>query len=197
MTDSSTDTNTPTEPDVPSEDDEVDRRRLIRWIAVLAFGVPVVVEALTFGNIIGDELLGGGGNGADATESGTATPTDRPDAVGVGDELLPGTAAAETITSSELRETDAGRTYVLGVEVENTADAPVELRTERLRLRDGELVDGVSSTGTVDPGDTGMVTAAWSIPGGAMPDAVELTALRGGETAFEGFVTVERPVLVG
>ncbi|GAB7013456.1 hypothetical protein [Halolamina salina] len=196
MTDADTPTDSDAETpadDAPPEDDEIDRRRLIRWIAVLAFGVPVVVEALTFGNIIGDELLGGG----DATPTAAETETDRPDAVGVDDELLDETAATETITTSEVRQTDGGRTYVFGVDVENTTDEPVELRTERLRLRDGTLVDGVSSTGSIAPGESGMVTAAWSIPESAMPGAVEVTATRGEKTVFEGFQLVEQPVVVG
>ena len=197
MTDADTPTDSNAETpadDAPAEDDEIDRRRLIRWIAVLAFGVPVVVEALTFGNIINDELFGGGD---DPTPTAEETETDHPDAVGVDDELLEETAATETITTSEVRQTDQGRTYVLGVEVENTTEEPVELRTGRLRLRDGAFVDGVSSTGTVDPGESGMVTAAWSIPDSAMPDAVEVTATRGEKTAFAGFVLVEQPVVVG
>jgi len=197
MTDADTPTDSNAETpadDAPPEDDEIDRRRLIRWIAVLAFGVPVVVEALTFGNIINDELLGGGD---DDTPTAAETETDHPDAVGVDDELLEETAATETITTSEVRQNDGGRTYVFGVEVENTTDEPVELRTQRLRLRDESLVDGVSSTGSIEPGESGMVTAAWSIPGGAMPGAVEVTATRGEETAFEGFVLMERPVVVG
>ncbi|WP_435116489.1 hypothetical protein [Halolamina sp. C58] len=188
-----TDADTPAD-DAPPEDDEIDRRRLIRWIALLAFGVPVVVEALTFGNIIGDELLGGGD---DATPTAAATETDHSDAVGVDDELLDETAATETITTSEVRQSDGGRTYVLGVDVENTTDESVELRTRRLRLRDGELVDGVSSTGSIDPGESGMVTAAWGIPDSAMPGAVEVTAIRGEETVFAGFVLVEQPVVKG
>ncbi|QKY18918.1 hypothetical protein B4589_000480 [Halolamina sp. CBA1230] len=194
MTDSPADTDGPP---AAAEDDEIDRRRLIRWIALLAFGVPVVVEALTFGNIIGDELLGGGENEAAATDDGTDTATDHADAVGVDDELLPGTAASETVTTSEVRQSDDGRTYVFGVDVENDTDATVELRTRRLRLRDDSAVDGVSSTGPIDPGGSGMMTAAWEFEQGAMPESVECVALRGGETVFEGFVAVERPPVVG
>lgn len=184
-------------PTAPAEDDdEIDRRRLIRWIALLAFGVPVVVEALTFGNIIGDELLGGGENGAAATDDETDTPTDQSDAVGVGDELLPETAATETITTSEVRQSEEGRTYVFRVDVENDTDATVELRTRRLRLRDGTTVDGLSSTGPIEPESSGMMTAAWEFEGDAMPGAVECVALQGGERVFEGFVAVESPPIV-
>ncbi|WP_049979506.1 hypothetical protein [Halolamina rubra] len=190
-TDASTDAEEPTGP--PDDDDEIDRRRLIRWIALIAFGIPIVLEVLTFANIIDDELL----SGDEPTETGTATPTDRPDAVGVGDELLPETAATETITTSEIRESESSRTYVFGVEVENDTDATVSLRTRHVRLRDGTTVDGVSSTGSVEPDSSGTVTAAWEIPEDSMPDAVEVVALRDGERVFEGYVAVERPPIVG
>ncbi len=190
-TDASTDAEEPTGP--PDEDDEIDRRRLIRWIALIAFGIPIVLEVLTFANIIDDELL----SGDEPTETGTATPTDRPDAVGVGDELLPETAATETITTSEIRETESSRTYVFGAEVENDTDATVSLRTRHVRLRDGTTVDGVSSTGSVEPDSSGTVTAAWELPEDSMPDAVEVVALRDGERVFEGYVAVERPPIVG
>ena len=179
----------PTEP--PAADDEVDRRRLIRWIAALAFGVPIVVELLTFGGLLEAELFPGGENEVEQTES--ETDTDEPDAVGVGDELLTETAATETITTSEVRQDDSGRTYVFSVEVENGTESAVELRTGRVRLRDGETVDGVSSTGRIEPGESGMVTAAWEIPDDAMPGAVEVVATRGGETIVDRFVSVERP----
>lgn len=182
-------------PDEPTEpaaaDDEIDRRRLIRWIAALAFGVPIVVELLTFGGLLEAELLPGGENEAEPTESGT--DTDERDAVGVGDELLPETAATETITTSEVRQDDTGRTYVFSVEVENGTESAVELRTRRVRLREGGTVDGVSSTGRIAPGESGIVTAAWGLPEGAMPGAVEVLATRGGETVADGFVAVERP----
>ena len=185
----------PTEP--PAEDDEVDRRRLIRWIAALAFGVPVVVELLTFGGLLEAELLAGGENEVEPTASETATATDRPDAVGVGDELLPETPATETITTSEVRQDDSSRTYVLGVDVTNDADSTVELRTRRLRLRDGTTVEGVSSTGPIDPGASGTVTAAWAIPDGMTPEAVEVIVMRDDETTVATFVAVERPPVVG
>lgn len=194
MTESHADTDDSPEPpagDGDADEAGIDRRRLIRWIAVLAFAVPVVVEALTFGNIVGDQLLAGG----DDTE--TATPTTRPNAVGVGDELLAETAATETIEQSEIRQSESGRTYVLQVAVTNETDAPVELRLRTLRLRDGSTVDGVSSTGTVEPGSSSLVTAAWSVPGEKTPDAVQAVALRDGERVVDEFVTLSRPPIVG
>ncbi|GAB7095053.1 hypothetical protein JCM30237_22060 [Halolamina litorea] len=194
MPDSPTETD---RPEPPSEDEEIDRRRLIRWIAVLAFGVPIVVELLTFGGLLSSELLPGGEDDDAAGDTDTATATDRPDAVGVGDELLPDTAAAETIETSELQQREGGRTYVLRVAVQNGTDSPVELRTRRLRLRDGDTVDGVSSTGSIEPGTSRSVTAAWAVSDEATPDAVEVVATRDGETVADRFVPVERPPIVG
>lgn len=191
MTDSPSETDDA--PETSADDgQEIDRRRLIRWIAVLAFAVPVVVEALTFGNIIGDELLPGG----DAA-TGTPTETDHPDAVGVDDELLSETAATETVATSEVRDSDSGRTYVLKVEVTNDTDAPVELRLRTLRLRDDSTIDGVSSTGTVQPGSSSPVTAAWSVRTDATPAAVQAIAIRDGQTVVDEFVPLSRPPIVG
>lgn len=183
--------------DTPADSDgELDRRRLIRWIAVLAFGVPVVVELFTFTELIGNQLFPGD-SGA-ATESGTPTPTNHPDAVGVGDELLPETAATETVRVSEVRQNDAGeRTYVLRVAVENDTEGPVELRLRTLRLRDGTTIDGVSSTGTLEAGTEGEVTGAWGLPNESMPSEAECVVVRASETVFEGFVNLKRPPIRG
>jgi len=190
-----TDTDNGSPSDEPSTaDDEVDRRRLIRWIAVLAFSVPVVVELFTFSGIVGDELLAGG----DDTETATESTARNAAPVGVDDELLPETAATETVTTSEVRQDDSGdRTYVLRVDVENGTESAVELRFRTLRLRDGTTVDGVSSTGLVDPGSSQAVTAAWSLPNESMPEAVEAVAMRDGETAASEFVELQRPAIVG
>lgn len=182
-------------PAEPPDSDEIGRRRLIRWIAVLAFGVPVVIELYTFRAIIVNELFPNE-NAATPTES--ATPTDHPDAVGVGDELLSETAAAETIQVSEVRQDEDGeRTYVLRVVVENGTAEPVELRMQTLHLRGGTAVDGVSSTGTIDAGTESKVTGAWRLPNDSMPSAVECVAVRNGETVFDGFVNLKRPPIRG
>jgi len=169
-----------TAPDDESADgperEEIDRRRLIRWIALLAFGVPVVVEAATFGELLREELFG------DGTSQG----------VGVGDELLPATATTETVRVSELRGTDGGRTYVLRVGVENPTAAPVELRLSTLELSDGDTVDGVASTGTIAPGETGEVTGAWAV-GDATPERVHVTLLRDGGVDTEETVALAAP----
>jgi hypothetical protein len=180
----------------PSGDDEVDRRRLIRWIAALAFGGAILLELFTFRRIIARELFPGEdtdtGTGATATETPTETT------VGVGDELLPETEATETVVTSEVRGDPASeQTYVLRVEIENTTDVTVQLHLTTLRFRDGTTVDNVSSSGPIAGGETGEVTGAWTLPDESMPDAVKAIALRDGETIVERFVDLQRPPIRG
>lgn len=180
----------------PGDGDEVDRRKLIRWIAALAFGGAILLELYTFRGIIARELFPGGdsGNGAGATE--TETETD--DTVGVGDELLPETDARETIVASEVRgDPTTEQNYVLRVEVENTTDVTVQLHLTTLRFRDGTTVDNVSSSGPIAAGEDGEVTGAWTLPNESMPDAVKAVALRDGETIVERFVDLQRPPIRG
>lgn len=179
----------------PSEEG-VDRRRLIRWIAVLAFVVPVVVELITFGGLIGDKLLPGGDD--DGAASTTTPDANDEDPVGIGDELLPETAASETVVTSEVRgDPSSDGTYVLRVAIENTTEAAVELRLTQLRLNDGATQESVSSSGSIAAGEDGELTAAWTVPGGSMPDAVEVVALQGGETVVSRFVELKRPPIRG
>lgn len=177
--------------------DGVDRRRLIRWIALLAFAVPVVIELFTFGNLLENELLPGDDDDGAGGTTATPDPTDE-DAVGVGDELLPETAATETVVTSEVRgDPSSEQTYVLRVAIENTTEASVKLRLTQLRLRDGTTRESVSSSGTVAAGEEGELTAAWTIPGGSMPDAVEAIASRDGEQVVSRFVDLRRPAIRG
>ncbi|SHG94193.1 hypothetical protein [Halobaculum gomorrense] len=189
--------------DLADSDDGLDRRRLIRWIAVLAFTVPVIVEALTFGGLIGDTLLGGddgsddaGGGDGDGTVTESATP--RASGVGVGDELLQDAPPTETIAVSEVRGQSAdSRTYVLRVTVKNTTDESVELRLTGVTLRDGTTLASVSATGSIPAGETGEVTGAWDLPAGSMPVAVDIVLLRDGEEAITRSVPLERPPIRG
>lgn len=139
----------------------MERRTLIRLLVILAIGIPVAVEAVTFFGLIEAQLFGG--DGGDSTRTPTA------DRVGVGDELLPATPPTETVTDAEIRGQDAPWLFVLTVAVENPTDAPYELQLETLTLGSGETVAGGASTGRVPPGGTGQVTGAWEIPEGSTP----------------------------
>lgn len=209
MTDNNSDTDDLAAPDESpttessGPDEDLDRRRLIRWIAVLAFAVPVIVELLTFGGLIGDTVLSGGGEGdadgtttADGTVSATATP--RENAVGVGDELLPEAPPVETIEVSEVRgESPDSRTYVLRVAVENTTDGSVELRLTGVTLRDETSLESVSTTGAIPAGETGEVTGAWDLPIDSMPVTVDVVLLRDGEEPTSQSVPLKRPPIRG
>ena len=151
-------------------DGGVGRRRLIRWIAVLAFGVPVVIEGVTFGRLFVERLLDDDGDGG---------------GVGVGDEVLSSTATTGTVLASTVRGTGADRTYVLRVAVENDTDATVELRLAAARLADGTTVESVSSTGRIAPGERGEVTGVWALGADGDPESVRAVLLRDGRVVEE------------
>lgn len=184
--------------DSPDPDEGIDRRRLIRWIAVLAFAVPVVVEVLTFGGLIGNTLIPGGGEESTEDGSATSTTSSRDDGVGIGDELLPEAPSVETVEVSEVRgESADSRTYVLRVAVENTTDGPVELRLAGVTLRDGRSLDSVSTTGSIPAGGTGEVTGAWGLPTDSMPVSVDAVLLRDGTESIARSVPLKRPPIRG
>lgn len=180
----------------PDDADEIDRRKLIRWIAGLAFGLAFLLELYTFRSLLVSQLFPGedSENGSGATE--TETPTE--ETVGVGDELLPETDATETVVTSEVRGDPGGEgTYVLRVEIENTTDVTVQLHLTTLRFRNETTVENVSSSGPIAAGETGEVTGAWTLPNESMPDAVKAIALRDGETIVSRFVDLQRPPIRG
>ncbi|MFC7172729.1 hypothetical protein ACFQL0_03920 [Haloplanus litoreus] len=62
------------------------KRTLIRLLVGFGIGIPILIEGLTFLGLLQNQF---GGEGDDSTES-TATETDgAPEAVGVGDDMLP------------------------------------------------------------------------------------------------------------
>ncbi|MXR40564.1 hypothetical protein GRX01_04275 [Halobaculum sp. WSA2] len=184
--------------DSADPDEDIDRRRLIRWIAVLAFAVPVVVEVLTFGGLLGNTLIPGGGEESSEDGSAASTTSSRDDGVGIGDELLPEAPPVETVEVSEVRgESADSRTYVLRVAVENTTDGPVELRLAGVTLRDGRSLESVSTTGSIPAGGTGEVTGAWGLPTDSMPVSVDAVLLRDGTESIARSVPLKRPPIRG
>jgi hypothetical protein len=176
------------------EETETTRRGWIKWVALVAFVIPVLIEVVTFGGLAVESLFGGDEETATATR--TATASAGTDAVTVGDDLLPETPVTETVARSVVRgATD--RTYVLRVTVENPTDVPVELRLGTLTVYDGQTVESQSSTGTVPAGGEGEVTGAWELPSGEMPRRVVATELRNGEVAVEREVALARPPIDG
>jgi hypothetical protein len=162
------------------------RRTLIRLLVGVGFGIPLLVEGLTFLGLVGDQL----GGRSDETESGT-TATGAPSGVGVGDDCLPETDREETLADAAVREADADRwPFSVTVDVTNGGDEPYEFQLLAAHTAAGERIAGRASTGRIAPGETATVTGEWSIPAGAMPVAVDVVALVYGEE----IETVERRV---
>lgn len=162
----------------------MERRTLVRLLIGLAIGIPVAVEAVTFFGLIEHRLLGGNSE----TPAGTATP----DRVGVGEELLPATAPAETVTDAVIQGQDTPWLFVMTVEVENSLEVPYELELGTLRLAGGGSVAGGATTGRIPPGETGQVTGAWEIAEGSTPASLTVrTATYRAEGTERGTATVD------
>jgi hypothetical protein len=164
------------------DDDGVGRRTLVRAVLAVAFGVPVVVEGLTFAELLGGTLLGGDRSGgqatADAPGSGGGDAPEGSDAVGVGDDLLPSLPGAATLSVAVLRVGGTAREFRVDVAVENPTDATYDVRLGAVTTRDGRSVDGGVST-TVPPGEAATLSAAWGLPTGAVPETLSVSAAVG------------------
>lgn len=141
---------------------------LVRVLLVLAIGLPIVIEIVTFGGLIG-HYLGG--------EQGTAAPTPEVSGATVGDEILPETAATERVTEATVVARDDSWQFVLTVNVTDTTGV-YELRLDSATTRDGRTVEGSgATTGALSPGQSGAVTATWGLPAGQRPDTVRATVV--------------------
>jgi len=146
----------------------VSRRTFIRGLVVATIGIPVAVESRTLIGLVDQHFLGG------ETHDGTAAAS--PDSVGVGDELLPGTAPTDRLASLVVEARDAGWTFVATVDVENTTDAPYELRVTGVETTSGS-VDAGDTTGTLAPGTSTTLTSSTAIPRGSSPTAIEVVGI--------------------
>ena len=147
----------------------MERRTLIRLLVGLGIGVPVAIEAATFLGLFERRLLDGGDGGP------TATP--RPERVGVGDELLPETPPADTVTDARVSTGEGGWSFALEVTVTNGSDAPYELRLGDVTTSGGDTVAGGGSTPRVPPGGSDAVLAHWTLPEGATPERVDAVGI--------------------
>lgn len=149
----------------------MERRTLVRLLVGLGIGLPIAIEAATFLGLFRSRV---GGDGAADTPDDTTEPPS-PDAVGVGDELLPATQATDTVTGAEIR-TDGGRVFVMTVAVENDTPGGYELRLDALSTDAGTTVGGGGSTDLLASGESGSVTGRWTLPDGEDPAAVIVVA---------------------
>lgn len=148
----------------------MERRTLVRLLVVLAIGIPVLIEVVTFFGLVESQL-------SDGPASPTATAGDGIRRVGVGDELLPATPQNETVTEAVIQGDDTPWVFVLTVAVDNPTGTAYELRLRTLALGSGQQVSSDASTGRVPSDDSGQVTGAWEIPPGSTPDAVEVVTI--------------------
>jgi len=161
---------------------------MVRVLLVLAIGLPIAIEVVTFGGFIGHYV--GGGDGGVA-----ATPTSTPgvDDATVGDEILPETAATERLEGATVSDGDNTTQFVLTVTV---ADPPgdYELRFGAVTTRAGRTVGGSgATTGSLDAGEDGLVTGTWQLPRGDRPAtlSVTVTSAPGNDTPTPREYTVE------
>ena len=172
------------------EDDDVTRRWLIRALVGLGFGIPIAIEGATLLGMLDSQLFGGGGGESDGDETaGPATPTEP--VVAVGDELLPGTAPAETLTDAAVVAGEDGRRFEVTVAVENTGERAYELRLGVVRTADGTRVDGGASTDSLEPGASTALTATYDLPDGETPATLSVV---GAESVGTGERITQRTV---
>ena len=169
------------------EDDDVTRRWLIRALLGLGFGVPIAIEGGTLLGMLDAQLFGGGSDERDGEV--TQTPTEP--VVAVGDELLPDTAPADTLTDAAVVAGDDGRRFEVVVSVENTGERPYELRLGALRTADGTRVDGGAATDSLDPGASTTLTATYDLPDGETPATLSVV---GAESVGTGERITQRTV---
>jgi hypothetical protein len=177
----------------PDRGGGLSKRTLIRLLVGFGIGLPILIEALTFLGLLQQQFGGDGGDGA-ATPTDSATETETPAGVRVGDDLLPETDRSERLVTAVLRES-GGDTWPLSltVEVTNDGDTDYEFQLLAVGLADGRTVSGRTSTDRLVPGESRTVTGEWALPAGSTPQWVEAVALiyPDGEESVE---TVERRV---
>jgi hypothetical protein len=156
---------------------DLDRRRVVMILIVLAIAVPLLVEGYTLARLVGSHLGGDGTPTPTAPGDTTQTATK----VGAGDELLAETGRTETVTTATLNSDSGAWTLTLTVSVDNTGDDPYELRLGDVTTGQGETVSpsttGSATTDSIQPGAQSTVTAQWELSTGDQPESVAVTAL--------------------
>lgn len=158
---------TPSTPE-PSTARAVSRRTLIRLLVGAAIGIPIAVEGRTLIGLVDKHFFGGERHERDDTE--------RADRVGVGDEVLPETAASERISDMYVEAPDETWTFHLVIEITNHGEAPYEFSVGPVTTTGG-TVDGRERTEALEPGASTTLNAAWTIPEGSKPTDVSVRAV--------------------
>ena len=170
------------------ESHDAERPGMIRVLLILAIAVPILIEVVTFGGLIGHYVGVGGG---DPSGAATATPTETSE--DTGSAVLPETPQTERIERARLLNASDGRQLIVTLSVQNQDRTGYELRLDNVTTGAGTTVDGSgSTTGTVDGVETGTVTGSWLLPAGERPETMTVTAV----TDPEGSTPNERTYTV-
>ena len=149
---------------------------MVKTLLILAIAIPILIEVITFGGLIG-HYVGGGGSGG-PSGGGTAAPTATATAEDSGLSVLPQTTQTERIERARLLNASDGRQLVVTLSVRNQDRSGYELRLDNVTTVAGTTVEGTgSTTGTVDGVETGTVTGSWLLPPGEEPASLTVTAV--------------------
>jgi hypothetical protein len=155
--------------------DDVDgpeQKTLLRLLIIVGIGLPILIEVVTFGSMMGHHLLGDTGG-----EAVPETPTAEPAGAGVGDPILESANVSARIDTASVVTADEGWRFTLTVNVTNTGSDPAAVRLDSVTTRNGETIEGAASTGQLSAEGTDDVTKSWLLPPGERPDAVSVTVL--------------------
>ncbi|WP_336339325.1 hypothetical protein [Haloarcula brevis] len=152
--------------------DGPEQKTLLRILIIVGIGLPILIEVVTFGSLLGHHLVGDPGG-----EVVPETPTAEPAGAGVGDPILESSAVSARIESASVVTADEGWRFTLAVNATNSGTEPAAVRLDSVTARNGETVDGTASTGQLSVGQTETVTRSWLLPPGERPDTVSITVL--------------------
>lgn len=159
---------------------------MIRVLVGLGLGLPILIELRTFLSLVTPWI---GGDDGEDTPSGTPPE----EAVGVGDELLPGTEPVERFTELTVTTSDGDTwPFTAVLEVENGGKVPYAIELGAVTTGDGTVVEGGVSSDRILPGETKTVATTWPLPEGATPRSVAVRAevFREEPEVIEGDVTL-------
>lgn len=170
--------------------DDVDgpeQKTLLRLLIIVGIGLPILIEVVTFGSMMGHHLVGDTGG-----EAVPETPTAEQAGASVGDPILESSEVSVRIEAASVVTADEGWRFTLTVNVTNTGPDPAAVRFDSVTTRSGETIAGAASTGQLPAEETDDVTKSWLLPPGERPATVSVTVLRypDGESAQSTQYTV-------
>ncbi|EMA10360.1 hypothetical protein SAMN05443574_10977 [Haloarcula vallismortis] len=152
--------------------DGPEQKTLLRLLIIAGIGIPILIEVVTFGSMMGHHLMGDTGD-----EAVPETPTAAEAGAGVGDPILESAAVSARIDAGSVVTADEGWRFTLTVNVTNTGSDPAAVRLDSVTTRNGETIEGAATTGQLSVEETDDVTKSWLLPPGERPDTVSVTVL--------------------